>query len=357
MKWNRYRLKIRDDAEDIVISALADAGVQGVEIEDAVPLSESELSQMFVDIPPAQSGEEGVAYLSFYLDPASEDVAAVLARVRDELDALRAFCEIGEGTIEESETENADWENEWKKYFKPFWIDDIYVLPSWAEDDFCARVPERGKVPDPCWQKEGEALSKMTLRIDPGTAFGTGMHETTQLCIRQLRKHMPAGARVLDIGTGSGILGILAWKFGASHILGTDLDPNVETAAAENCAANGVPYGGRIDLQGGEDIAKSGAAKQRGFFLLLGDIADDPGARALVEPGACDIVLTNILADVLVKMAPTAARALAPGGVWITSGILVGRELDVAAAAEAAGLQVEEVTQQGEWMSVTARKL
>ena len=314
MKWIKYRLKIRDEAEDIVISALADAGVQGVEIEDSLALSDDELARMFVDIPPERRGEEGVAYLNFYLDPESEDTPAILARAKEELDALSAFCDIGEAAIEESETDNRDWENEWKKYFKPFRIDDILVVPSWAEDE-----------------PEGDAST--VLRIDPGTAFGTGMHETTQLCIRQLRKHLKEGMRVLDIGTGSGILGILALKFGAAAVFGTDLDPNAEAAVKENCENNGVA---------------------EGFTFALGNIGED--AELQRAAGKNEIVLTNILADVLVELAPAAARALCPGGVWITSGIIEGKEADVVAAAEAAGLVAEEVRQQGEWMSVTARK-
>ncbi len=330
MKWNRYRLKIAAEAEDIVISALADAGVQGVEIEDSVALTAEELGQMFVDIPPSPANDDGVAYLQFYLDPAAEDTPEILSRVREELEGLRAFCEIGEASIEVSGTENADWENEWKKYFQPFRIDDIYIVPSWVDLEDDPNAPA------------------LTLRIDPGTAFGTGMHETTQLCIRQMRKHLRPGANVLDIGTGSGILGILALKFGANAVMGTDLDPHAEPAVEENCRNNGIVYRGRLD----GDLASEGG--EDGFSLVLGNLIDDPAVQRIVGEEKYDIVFSNILADVLVPLAPAAARALRPGGFWITSGILEGKENLVAEAAEAAGLRVKEVSRQGEWMSVTA---
>ena len=168
MKWKQFRLKTTTQAEDIVSSMLADLGIEGVQIEDKIPLTEQDKEQMFVDILPDIPDDDGTAYLTFYLDE-EEDVAPVLMNVRKELEDMRAFLDVGECTIEESETEDVDWVNNWKQYFHQFYIDDILVIPSWEK-------------------VKPEDSDKMVIHIDPGTAFGTGMHETTQLCIRGVEK-------------------------------------------------------------------------------------------------------------------------------------------------------------------------
>ena len=214
MKWKQFRLKTTTQAEDIVSSMLADLGIEGVQIEDKIPLTEQDKEQMFVDILPDIPDDDGTAYLTFYLDE-EEDVAPVLMNVRKELEDMRAFLDVGECTIEESETEDVDWVNNWKQYFHQFYIDDILVIPSWEK-------------------VKPEDSDKMVIHIDPGTAFGTGMHETTQLCIRALKKYVTSETEILDVGCGSGILGMLALKFGAKHSLGTDLDPCAIDATHEN---------------------------------------------------------------------------------------------------------------------------
>ena len=221
MKWNKFTLKTRTEVEDIVISTLADIGIQGAEIEDKQPLTEEDKKQMFVDILPDMPEDDGVAYLNFYLDE-DEDVDAMLKKVKAELDDLRNFVDIGEGTITTSQTEDKDWINNWKQYFKQFYVDDILIIPSWEE------VKEEDK-------------GRMIIHIDPGTAFGTGMHETTQLCIRQLKKYVTEETELLDVGTGSGILSIVALKLGARHAVGTDLDPCAVPAVEENKEANDIP--------------------------------------------------------------------------------------------------------------------
>ena len=316
MKWKKFRLSTTEAAEDIVIATLAECGIEGVEIVDKAPLTEEEKQQMFVDIPPQEQEDDGTAQLFFYLDPET-DYEPVLARVREELESLRQFMDIGSGAIDISETEDVDWINNWKQYFKQFAIDDILVVPSWEE----VREEDRGK---------------MILHIDPGTAFGTGMHETTQLCIRQLRKYVQPGCEVLDVGTGSGILSIIACKFGAGHALGTDLDPCAVPAVKENCEANGIP--------------------EEKMELVLGNLIDDAEIQERVGRERYDIVLANILADVLVPLMPAAAAAMKPGSVCILSGILEGQEQKVIDAAEKAGLHLAEITHNGEWVGVTCRK-
>mgnify|MGYP001622963037 FL=1 len=317
MKWNKFTLKTRAEMEDIVIATLAEAGVQGVEIEDRQPLTEYDKQQMFVDILPDMPEDDGVAYLNFYLEP-EEDKEQILADVKKALDELQEFLDLGECTITESETEDKDWINNWKTYFKQFYVDDILIIPSWEE------VKEEDK-------------DKMIIHIDPGTAFGTGMHETTQLCIRQLKKYVTPETELLDVGTGSGILSIIALKLGAKHAVGTDLDPCAVPAVEENKEANGIP-------------AES-------FDMMIGNIIDDKTVQDTVGYEKYDIVTANILADVLVPLTPVIVHQMKPGGLYITSGILDVKEEVVKEAVTAAGLEIMEVTHQGEWVSVTARKL
>ena len=272
---------------------------------------------MFVDILPDMPEDDGVAYLNFYLEP-EDDKEQILADVKKALDELQEFLDLGECTITESETEDKDWINNWKTYFKQFYVDDILIIPSWEE------VKEEDK-------------DKMIIHIDPGTAFGTGMHETTQLCIRQLKKYVTPETELLDVGTGSGILSIIALKLGAKHAVGTDLDPCAVPAVEENKEANGIP-------------AES-------FDMMIGNIIDDKTVQDTVGYEKYDIVTANILADVLVPLTPVIVHQMKPGGLYITSGILDVKEEVVKEAVTAAGLEIMEVTHQGEWVSVTARKL
>ena len=308
MKWNRFTVKTKTEAEDIVISTLAEVGIEGVEIQDK--------AQMFVDIMPEGPADDGVAYLNFYLEE-DADKEAILKDVREALDDLKNFMDIGEATIEESQTEDKDWINNWKQYFHQFYVDDILIVPSWEE-------------------VKAEDKDKMILHIDPGTAFGTGMHETTQLVIRQLKKYVTPDTEMLDVGTGSGILGIVALKLGAKHVLGTDLDPCAVPAVAENKEANQI-----VDET---------------FDMVIGNIIDDKAIQDQAGYEKYDIVTANILADVLIPLTPVIVNQMKKGAYYITSGILDVKEEVVVEAVKAAGLTVVEVTHQGEWVSVTARK-
>ena len=316
MKWNKFRIETTTEAEDLVSSMLMDLGIQGIEIEDNIPISQREKEQMFVDILPETGVDDGVAYISFYLEE-EDDKEAVLAKVRAELEDMRAYIEVGSGSIEESQTEDVDWVNNWKKYFHQFYVDDILIIPSWEN-------------------VKPEDENKMIVHIDPGTAFGTGMHETTQLCIRQIRKYTTEHTRILDVGCGSGILGMLALMFGAEYSVGTDLDPCAIDATRENMQVNGIT----------EDR----------YEVMIGNIIDDKAVQDKVGYEKYDIVAANILADVLVPLTPVIVNQLKPGGIYITSGIIDDKEETVVNAVKAAGLEVLEVNYQGEWVSVTARK-
>ena len=317
MKWKKFTLTTTTEAVDLISSMLDDLGVEGIEIEDNVPLTEKETKGMFIDILPELPPDEGVAKVSFYLDP-EEDVEQILKNVEAGLDEMSAYTDLGARTLTASETEDKDWINNWKQYFKPFTVDHILIKPTWEE------IPPEHK-------------DKLLIQIDPGTAFGTGMHETTQLCIRQLEKRVKKGEQVLDVGTGSGILGIAALKLGAGHVRGTDLDENAITAVGENLASNQI--------------------SPEQFEVIQGNIIDVKRIQDWAGYEAYDLVTANILADVIIPLVDVIPAHLKKGGYFITSGIINMKEEAVKAAFAAnSAFEVEEITYQGEWVSITARK-
>ena len=317
MKWNKYTLKTRTEAEDIISSMMMDVGVEGIEIEDKVPLTEQDKAQMFVDIMPIVGEDDGTAYISFYLEP-EMDQEEMLRKVREGLEEISEWMDIGEGTIVASETEDKDWINNWKEYFHQFYVDDILIKPSWEE-------------------VKPEDKEKLLIQIDPGTAFGTGMHETTQLCIKQLKKYVNDETKLLDVGTGSGILSIIALKLGAKYAVGTDLDPNAICAANENMEAN--------------DITKEQ------FEVYIGNVIDDEKLREDIGLEAYDIVVANILADIIIPLQKVVHLFMKPGAIFISSGIINMKEQAVLDALNAnENLEVLGTEYQGEWVSICARR-
>jgi ribosomal protein L11 methyltransferase len=355
MRWMRFKIRTTTEAEDILVSAMEDLGLYGAQIEDHVPLTAQEKEQMFVDIMPDGPADDGSAVLSFYVEESgdgkltlpqesgeapSEDNAALSggsvysipgaggrtvtpdalkASIEAKIAELKTYSDvIGEGAVTIEQTEDIDWMNSWKQYFHQFWIDDILVIPSW----------EQPAAP--------QIRPAYTFHIDPGTAFGTGAHETTQLCIRQIRRFLTPETELLDVGTGSGILSLLALMMGARHAVGTDLDPMAPPAIEQNCRANGI-------------------ATDR-LEVILGNLVNDPAVQDRVGRERYDIVAANILPDVLVPLTPAAIAALKRGGVYITSGIVQGREHEVEQAMQAGGLQHLVTTRQGEWCCVVGQK-
>lgn len=318
MKWKKFTLTTTTEAVDLVSSMFDEIGIEGIEIEDNVPLTEKETKGMFIDILPELPPDDGTAKVSFYLDD-DADTESILGQVREGLEELKLFVNLGACTIEESETEDKDWINNWKQYFKPFTVDDILIKPTWEE------IP-----------KEHE--NKLLIQIDPGTAFGTGMHETTQLCIRQLKKYVTPETRLLDVGTGSGILGITALKLGAREVFGTDLDENAIVAVGENLEANGIGEGR--------------------FTVVQGNIIDDKEIQDKAGYECYDVAVANILADVIILLQKEIPVHIKKGGIFITSGIINMKEQAVRAAFAANdSFEILEVTYQGEWVSVTARRV
>ncbi|MBR0148141.1 MAG: 50S ribosomal protein L11 methyltransferase [Lachnospiraceae bacterium] len=352
MTWKKFTIKTRSEAEEVITGILASLDIFSVEIEDSVPLTDEEKAQMFVDIAPERN-DDGIAYVSFYLSDeegaegtdspesgAKNDYKSILTSLNKAILEYKAnkddpfYVDIGECSITTTDTEDADWINNWKQYFKSFTIDDILFIPSWETEGISdEELIEK-------YSKNGEKVS-MVIHTDPGMAFGTGKHETTRLCIRAIRKELEerssAGMKLLDLGTGSGILSLLAFKFGAKSIMATDLDVAAIDACEDNFARNNLT--------------------EQDFSLIIGNIIDDKSVQDMVGYDCYDVVVANILADILIPMTPMAVAALKKGGTFITSGIIEGREGDVAQAMEAAGLSDIKCESDGEWRCVTGRLL
>lgn len=316
MKWNKFTIKTTTEAEDYLSAMLDDIGVEGIEIEDNVPLSKEDQAAMFIDFLPELPKDDGTSYVSFYID-ADKDYEETLKQVTEGIEEWRQFVDMGEGKIIQSETEDIDWQNNWKQFFTSFSIDDILIKPTWEE-----------------LKEEDE--TKTLIEIDPGVSFGTGKHETTQLCIRQIRKYMEKDAKVLDVGCGSGILSIVALKLGAGEVVGTDIDKDCITSTEENLKVNHL-----------EDAKTS---------LYVGNLIDDTELQEKVGDNRYDIVVANILADVIIPMAQVIPARLKEDGIFITSGIIDFKEEEVKNALEDAGFRIIETNYQGEWVNITAKK-
>ncbi len=316
MRWNKFTIKTTTVACDFLSAMLDEVGVEGIQVEDHVPLTQEELAGMFIDFPPELGEDDGTCNVSFYIEEGQE-YKDLLVKVREGIEDTRKYVDVGEGTITSDVTEDIDWINNWKKFFASFTIDDILIKPTWEE------------------LKE-DASDKILIEIDPGISFGTGKHETTQLCIKQLRKYMKKEDKVLDVGCGSGILSITALKLGAKEVVGTDIDEACMVSTRDNMEINHLP-------------------KEQGTFYV-GNLIDDLKLQQTVGKECYDIVVANILADVIIPMAPVIPERLKEGGIFISSGIIDFKEEAVKTAIEEAGLEILEILHQGEWVSITARK-
>lgn len=319
MKWTKFTLETTTQAEDLVSNLLSELGIDGIEVNDNVPITEEERRKLFIDILPELKEDDGTAYVSFYVD-AEQDTKALLNEVMAGLEELSGYVEVGSKRITVSETEDKDWINNWKQFFKPFRVDETIVIkPTWEE------------LTD---QKEED----LVIEIDPGTSFGTGAHETTKLCIKGIKKYMKPDAVVLDAGSGSGILSIIAKKLGAKEVLGIDIDENATNSAIENAAVN--------DL----------SIKAGSLNFVTGNVIEDAGIRTTIGKEKYDLVVANILADVIIPLSDVIGENLKPGGIFISSGIIDTKEAAVRNALEKNHFTVLEVYHMGDWVSFVVKK-
>lgn len=318
MGWNRITISTVTGAEDMLSYELTELGACGVEVEDRVPLTEEEIREMFIEVlPDHQEPDDGRALLHCYFDE-SENLEDVTIRIEEMLNRVKSFMDIGDGTIEYGFTKEEDWINNWKQFFRPLRLDDtIIIKPTWEE------------LPD---QREGDVV----IEIDPGTAFGTGSHETTRLCIAGLKEEIRPDTVMLDVGCGSGILSVIALKLGAGKTVMTDIDPRAVTAAEENMEVN------HIDRDQ--------------YEVYGGNVLDDMDfARSLGEH-RYDLVAANILADVILPLIEIADLFLKEDGAFVISGIIDTKEQEVLDKLERYGFEAVKTRKLKEWVSVTAKK-
>ena len=317
MKWNKYKLKTTTQAEDFVSGVLMELGISGIQVEDNVQISQEDKEKQFIDYLADLPEDDGTAYISFYTEE-DDNAEQLLDQLREKLKEAKSFINVGEGSIEKSTTEDVDWVNNWKKYFKSFTVGEFFIKPTWEEVD------------------EEHKGMKM-IEIDPGTAFGTGKHDTTQLCIKQLVEYVKDGDKVLDLGCGSGILSIVAKKLNASKVDMTDIDPAAIEAVYDNFKVNKLSM----------DNVK----------VEAGNVLEDEKMQAEFEAEQYDIVVANILADVIIPIAGIVDRFLKPGGVFISSGIIYMKEEEVKDAINNnSNLQLSKVVNQGDWRAIMAIK-
>ncbi len=316
MSWIKYSINTTTAAQDIVCAMLVDLGIDAIEIENNEPVDGEKQGGEFEELQPDLPEDNGESKVSFYLDE-NENHEEIISKVKSEILDLKQFSDIGKGTIDTSVTKQEDWINNWKQFFKSFSIDNILIKPTWED------VAEVDK-------------DKILIEIDPGVSFGTGKHETTQLCIRQLQKYLKPQHEVLDIGCGSGILSIVACKLGVNHVVGTDIDEDCIASTYENFDVNGIN-------------------RDCGDFYT-GNLIDDTDLQDKVGYEKYDIVVANILADIIIAMAPAIPPTMKKGALFISSGIIDFKENEVKAALEAVGLSIVEINHQGEWVNITAKK-
>ncbi len=330
MKWKKLTIETTTEAVDFISELLTELGIEGIEIEDSIQLTEAEQKQMFIDILPELPEDDGSAKVNCYLEM-DQDAEAIREQILEGIEELRMFVEVGSAKITISETEDKDWMNNWKEFFKPFRVDDsIVIKPTWETLDEVR--------PD-----------DLVIEIDPGTAFGTGAHETTRLCIGNLKKYLKAGDALLDLGCGSGILSIIGKKLGADYAVGTDIDVNAVETAKENVQVNGLTVHETESGAPGLD-RKSGTIE-----LVAGNVIDDRAFREVVGLGCYDVVVANILADIIIPLSAVVAEHMKPGAVFISSGIIDMKAEEVKEALLANGFEIIETVTMKDWVSYVAK--
>ncbi len=330
MKWKKLSLETTTVAVDLVCDMLLSLGIEGIEVVDKVPITEEEKKKMFIDILPELGEDDGIAIINFYLEN-EEDLPSLKVSINEGLEELRDFVEVGSGKLTLSETEDKDWINNWKEFFKPFRVDDTIVIK-------------------PTWEKlEEKKETDLVIEIDPGTAFGTGSHETTKLCILNMKKYMNPGATLLDVGCGSGILTIIGRKLGAKTAVAIDIDENAVSASKENCDVN------QLDAVLCQSFETATRTEGR-IELFDGNVIEDRDLRARIGLNSYDFVVANILADIIIPLSKVVGEFMKPGAYFVSSGIIDMKAEEVKEAIVKNGFIIEEITTMGDWTSIVAKK-
>ncbi len=313
MKWLRYTLSTTTEAVDIVSATLNEYGIEGIEVEDKIPLTEEEKAKLFIDILPELEEDDGIACVHFYVEKDAEP--EILDNIKAELEDMRAFCDMGSLDIELTVTEDKDWINNWKEFFKPFHLEDNIVIK-------------------PTWEQYNPANeSELVIEIDPGTAFGTGSHETTKLCVSAINKYLKSGMTLLDVGCGSGILSIIGEKLGGRDIIGIDVDENAVRVSIENAEVN----------------------KCHDIKFMQGNVIDNSELRKDIGLHKYDIVVANILADIIIPLSDVAEDFMKRDSLFISSGIINTKAEQVKEALKNNNFDIVDEIHMGDWVSIVAK--
>ena len=372
MNWTKITITTTEKAEESVSAMLLGLGFDQIEIENNIPPSDEDFSAMYIDPQPELLPDEdaesslpdGTSLISFYIEEGKatkELLDSLISDIEKGLSLIAEYADIGTGLIEISESREDDWRNNWKKFYKPLLIGNILIKPSWEP------------VPDEYAEQIADGSVKL-IEMEPGTAFGTGTHETTRLCVEGLDKYLKKGDAVLDIGTGSGILGLCALAQGASWVMATELDPDCEHIIVDNLAMNNINSGtANVTENGAANDGASAVAcadvndtARAEFVLSIGNILDEKRVRdEVISAGKAhhledgfDIIVANILAPVIIELLASgqADFFIKKGGFFITSGIIDEKEASVVEALKANPCwELVETVHCGEWVSVIAR--
>ena len=285
----------------------------GIYIEDYSHLEEEAMEIAHIDLIDEDllKKDRTKSIIHVYISP-EENPAEAISFLKERFEAVGI-----ENTITAANCAEEDWINNWKKYFKPIPVGKRLLVR-------------------PMWEDEYEAGDRVVLHLEPGLAFGTGTHETTRLCMELLEKYVKPGDTMLDMGCGSGILSIISLLLGADSAFAVDIDPNAVDIAYQNAGMNDV------------DISK--------YTVKAGDIITNTELQNEIAKNEYDVVVANIVADVIIALAPKAREYMKKGGVFITSGIIEDRVDDVKAALEKCGFEINSIKQRKDWVSIVCKQ-
>lgn len=311
MQWCEAVVHTTTLGSDIISDELMQLGAAGTEIVDRADVPDPRKAGVYWELYDPKMVEdmpEDVLVKGWF--ELNEHTHDVLARVKQRLSELKAesYLDMGSLALDMQNVADEDWSENWKKYYKPFRIGSHLVVK-------------------PTWEPYTPQPEDLVIELDPGMAFGTGTHETTNMCMQLLERYYQDGMRVMDVGTGSGILAIAAARLGADNVLAIDIDPDAVKVAKENVALNGVSDAVRV---------------------VVGDLCKS-------EAMPCELAVANIVADAICMLAGPMTRHLEKNGLLICSGIIREREQDVLNAAKEAGYTVKDRIEKGEWVALCLR--
>ncbi|MEW9079005.1 50S ribosomal protein L11 methyltransferase [Terrisporobacter glycolicus] len=311
MNWIEVTIKTTTEAVEAITNILENERTGGVIIEDPKDFIFQKKNEYDWDYVEEEvfkkSGQDGVLIKTYISE--ERNVMEVIENIKQKVLGLKDYgIDIGEGSVSLGQVKEEDWANEWKKYYKPTKVGQkIVVKPTWEDYE----------------NQEGN----LVIELDPGMAFGTGTHETTSMCIRELEKYVDGTKRVFDIGCGSGILAIAAAKLGAKEVVAGDLDEVAVKVSKENCELNNVSD---------KVVVKHGSLFE-------------------VVEGKADVIVANIIADIIKILANDISKFLSKDGVFISSGIIHAKIDEVVETLEKNGFEIVEIVKLGEWSAIVSK--